>query len=161
MFFSPSLTLASGPFIFLARFFRMQSHPVRGEPMRLPKPVLVLSLLAAIAIPLRAQSGGSVPSDSVRSRSDSAQTTITTPESSKGASLTGLRAGVHVRENAPLDRPAMAAAATRANLGQARAMMVVGVAALIAGAIIGGDAGTIVMVGGTVIGLIGLYDYLQ
>jgi len=46
-------------------------------------------------------------------------------------------------------------------MGQAKAMMIVGVAALFAGAIIGGDPGTIVMVGGAVIGLIGLYDYLQ
>jgi hypothetical protein len=44
---------------------------------------------------------------------------------------------------------------------QSRAMMIVGGAALITGAIIGGDPGTIVMVGGAVIGLIGLYDYLQ
>jgi hypothetical protein len=40
-------------------------------------------------------------------------------------------------------------------------MMVVGVAALIAGAIIGETPGTIIMVGGAVIGLIGLYHYLQ
>jgi hypothetical protein len=39
--------------------------------------------------------------------------------------------------------------------------MVVGVAALIAGAIIGDTPGQIVMIGGAVIGLIGLYDYLQ
>lgn len=44
---------------------------------------------------------------------------------------------------------------------QSRAMMIVGGAALITGAIIGGDPGTIVMVGGAVVGLIGLYDYLQ
>ena len=40
-------------------------------------------------------------------------------------------------------------------------MMVVGVAALIAGAIIGDTPGTIIMVGGAVIGLVGLYSYLQ
>jgi hypothetical protein len=40
-------------------------------------------------------------------------------------------------------------------------MMVVGAAALVTGAIIGGDPGTIVMVGGAVIGLIGLWEYLQ
>jgi hypothetical protein len=53
------------------------------------------------------------------------------------------------------------AAAAPSNLGQARAMMVVGVAALITGAVIGGQAGTFIMVGGAVIGLVGLYDYLQ
>jgi hypothetical protein len=74
-----------------------------------------------------------------------------------GAPLVGLRSGVHARE----DSRALQPTATRANLGQSRAMMVVGVAALIAGAIIGGDPGTIIMVGGAVIGLYGLYQYLQ
>ena len=46
-------------------------------------------------------------------------------------------------------------------LGEARAMMIVGGAAFIAGAIIGGDAGTLVMVGGAAVGLYGLYEYLK
>jgi hypothetical protein len=62
-------------------------------------------------------------------------------------------------------RPATALGANAALMAtsrtQSRAMMVVGAAALITGAIIGGDPGTIVMVGGAVVGLIGLYDYLQ
>ena len=40
-------------------------------------------------------------------------------------------------------------------------MMIVGGAALIAGGFIGGAAGTLIMVGGAVLGLYGLYDYLQ
>ncbi len=52
----------------------------------------------------------------------------------------------------------LAAAPTRQ---QSRAMMIVGGAALIVGAIIGGTPGTIVMVGGGVVGLIGLYNYLE
>jgi hypothetical protein len=44
---------------------------------------------------------------------------------------------------------------------QSRAMMIVGGVALVVGAIIGGDPGTIVMVGGAVVGLVGLYDYLR
>lgn len=40
-------------------------------------------------------------------------------------------------------------------------LMVVGGAAMVAGAIIGGDAGTIFMVGGGLVGLWGLYNYLQ
>jgi hypothetical protein len=39
--------------------------------------------------------------------------------------------------------------------------MIVGGAAIVAGAIIGDDAGTIFMVGGAIIGLWGLYNYLQ
>ena len=39
--------------------------------------------------------------------------------------------------------------------------MVVGGAAIIVGAIIGDDPGTVIMVGGAIIGLYGLYQYLQ
>jgi hypothetical protein len=45
--------------------------------------------------------------------------------------------------------------------GQPEALMIVGGAAFLAGAIIGGDPGTIVMIGGAGIGLYGLYLYLQ
>jgi hypothetical protein len=48
-----------------------------------------------------------------------------------------------------------------ADTNQNKAMMIVGAAALITGAIIGDTAGTIFMVGGGVIGLIGLYHYLE
>jgi len=41
------------------------------------------------------------------------------------------------------------------------AMMIVGGATFLAGAIVGDTPGTIMMVGGAVIGLIGLYQYLQ
>ena len=41
------------------------------------------------------------------------------------------------------------------------AMMIVGGVALIVGAVIGGTAGTIVMIGGGVLGLFGLWNYLQ
>jgi hypothetical protein len=136
--------------------------------MRLNPRVVVLSLLVAGIAPLRAQSiVAAVTPDSALVAGDSAQRTndymsSAMPEqiAAVGAPMTGLRAGVHVRETSRPDRPTIAAP-QHANLGQARAMMVVGVAALIAGAIIGDTPGTIVMVGGAVIGLIGLYDYLQ
>jgi hypothetical protein len=41
------------------------------------------------------------------------------------------------------------------------AMMIVGGAAVLLGAIIGDTPGTVIMIGGAVIGLIGLYEYLQ
>lgn len=46
-------------------------------------------------------------------------------------------------------------------IGQPEAMMIVGGAAILVGAVIGGDAGDIFMVGGAVVGLVGLYKYLQ
>ena len=45
--------------------------------------------------------------------------------------------------------------------GQDVAMMVVGGAALVVGSVIGGDAGTLMMVGGGVVGLLGLYRYVR
>ena len=75
------------------------------------------------------------------------------------ASVNGLRSGAHAHEaNSPL---VITAAAQHASLGQSQALMIVGAAALITGAIIGDDPGTVIMVGGAIVGLYGLYQYLQ
>lgn len=134
--------------------------------MRMFTRLASLSLLAAIAAPVHrtagAQSVASLPTDSIMI----ADTAIAPPRAndaaapSTGAPLTGLRSGVHARETARSAQPT-AITATNAHLGQSRAMIVVGAAALITGAIIGGDPGTIFMVGGAIIGLYGLYLYLQ
>jgi hypothetical protein len=127
---------------------------------------MILFLSMAAVAPLSAQSVTPVTSnDSLRVAADTVQATpvAATPTVSKsavaGASLVGLRAGVHASETNRPSQPTFQA--PHANLGQARAMMVVGVAALVAGAIIGGTPGTIIMVGGAVVGLLGLYDYVQ
>jgi len=49
----------------------------------------------------------------------------------------------------------------RKGYGQPIALMVVGGAALLTGLIIGDDAGTVIAVSGAVVGLYGLYQYLQ
>ena len=54
-----------------------------------------------------------------------------------------------------------AAATSRKGYGQPVALMVVGGGALLAGLIIGHDAGTVIAIGGTAMGLYGLYEYLQ
>jgi hypothetical protein len=54
-----------------------------------------------------------------------------------------------------------AAPARRAGYGQPVALMVVGGAALLTGLIIGGGAGTVIAVGGALVGLYGLYEFLQ
>lgn len=54
-----------------------------------------------------------------------------------------------------------AMAQTHAGMGQAKAMMGVGIAGFIAGALIGGSSGNVIMVASAVIGLYGLYEYLQ
>jgi len=54
-----------------------------------------------------------------------------------------------------------AAAIVRRNQGQDVALMVVGVGAMIAGALIAGTAGTIIIIGGAAMALFGLYHYLE
>jgi len=57
--------------------------------------------------------------------------------------------------------PSSMAAASGAGLAQSQALMIVGGAAILVGAIVGDTAGTFFMVGGAVVGLYGLYKYLQ
>ena len=82
-----------------------------------------------------------------------------------------------VADRAPVSGPTMQSSTVgvRANLGQpapvnapvapstakSPVMMIVGVAALLVGAVVGGSAGTIVMIVGGVMGLVGLWNYLQ
>src|SRR5919112_1938286 len=58
-------------------------------------------------------------------------------------------------------RSANAMMQRRKGYGQPIALMVVGGAALLTGLIIGDDAGTVIAVSGAVVGLYGLYQYLQ
>ena len=53
------------------------------------------------------------------------------------------------------------AAPIRRGAGQDVALMVVGVGAMVAGAIIGDEAGTIIIIGGAAMALWGLYNYLE
>ena len=54
-----------------------------------------------------------------------------------------------------------AAQVIRRGAGQDVALMVVGVGAMVAGAIIGDTAGTIILIGGAAMALYGLYNYLE
>jgi hypothetical protein len=53
------------------------------------------------------------------------------------------------------------AAPARSDFSHGEALMIVGGAALLTGIVVGGDAGRAISVGGAVVGLIGLYQYLQ
>ncbi len=75
--------------------------------------------------------------------------------------LEGLRAGVRAPVARDEARTASTVAMQSRGLSQAEVLMIVGGAAFLAGAIIGDDAGTIIMLGGAGIGLWGLYLYLQ
>jgi hypothetical protein len=114
-------------------------------------------LLATVALflaPLAAESQGvvAVPADGVVGAA-----ALHAP--SAGPRLDVVRLGV---EPAAVDAEAAdPAAMAQPRMGQSMALMIVGGAALVTGLVIGGDAGTILALGGAVIGLIGLYHYLR
>jgi hypothetical protein len=74
------------------------------------------------------------------------------------------RAAVGVRplaQKATTLDEAEAAIQQRLRLGQARALMIVGFAAVVIGLLMDNDPGTLIAVGGAVVGLYGLYHYLK
>jgi hypothetical protein len=70
-------------------------------------------------------------------------------------------AAVGIRPAVSKDDAAATQARRRRGVNNDVALMIVGGAAMVAGAIIDGDAGTIFLIGGAVIALWGLYNYLQ
>jgi hypothetical protein len=103
-----------------------------------------------VARPAAAQSLALTPTPAVAAPS------VTVAEPTTGPTLDA--ASVAVRH---VESPVTAAPARHAGYGQPVALMVVGGAALITGLIIGDSAGTAIAVGGAVVGLVGLYQYLQ
>ena len=88
--------------------------------------------------------------------------TDVTTRAPRAAGPTTEAAAVAVRQPVSQEaRSANTAMQRRRGYGQPIALMVVGGAALLAGLIIGEDAGTVIAVGGAVVGLYGLYQYLQ
>lgn len=70
-------------------------------------------------------------------------------------------AAVGFRANAAPVVPNALAVSSEGENSQNMALMVVGGAGLIVGAVIGGRSGTIVMLGSGILGLVGLFRYLQ
>jgi len=70
-------------------------------------------------------------------------------------------AALSVAVHAPLPAATSVQSRGNAGLGQSEAMMIVGGAAILVGAIVGGNAGDVFMIGGAVVGLYGLYKFLQ
>lgn len=82
--------------------------------------------------------------------------------STKGPTLQSAAVGFRVKE-AKVDASTKVTAAplVRRHQGQDVAFMVVGVGAMIAGALIDKPAGTIILIGGAALALVGLYHYLE
>jgi hypothetical protein len=104
----------------------------------------------AVARPAAAQSISLAPAPTT--------VAVATPvtEPTTGPTLAAASVAVHHAE-----APVTATPAKRAGYGQPVALMVVGGAAVLTGLIIGDSAGAAIAVGGAVVGLIGLYQYLQ
>lgn len=65
------------------------------------------------------------------------------------------------RSHASDDAVAPYAMRSSSSSPRSSAMMIVGGAAFIVGAVVGGKSGTAVMIGGGILGLVGLWNYLQ
>jgi hypothetical protein len=82
--------------------------------------------------------------------------------STKGPTLQAAAVGFRVKETkVDASTKVTAAPLVRRNQGQDVALMAVGVGAMIAGALIGDTAGTIIIIGGAGMALFGLYHYLE
>jgi hypothetical protein len=110
--------------------------------------VLVLGL--AVAAPAGAQDVSLVPSPVTAAAIE--------PTTAPAAGPTMESASVAVRHQADA---APAAAQRRGGSAPGTALMIVGGAAVLVGLVIGGGAGGAIAVGGAVLGLYGLYQYLQ
>lgn len=117
---------------------------------------LALLTCAILALPSisRAQSLSTEPS------SPATVVTASVQAPTAGPTLDGATVGIRHSVDQSATTPTNATPAVRHG-DQSTALMIVGGAAFLAGAIIGGDAGTIIMVGGAAVGLYGLYLYLQ
>jgi hypothetical protein len=103
--------------------------------------VAILVLAMAVSRPAAAQSPAPSPA-------------VAPAAASYAPTLAATRLGVSVEDQAPLT---VNASASRMGRREGRAFALVGGAAVIAGILIGDDAGTVIAIGGAAIGLYGLY----
>jgi hypothetical protein len=119
----------------------------------------VTGSLAAQSAAQSAVAGDSIaPVASVQSEDQSTAAAPATTQPSLAPFAASATVGIHANTpgmRAPIAPP------RRDHVSHSTALMIVGGAGLIVGALIGGTAGTIVMVAGGVCGLVGLYQYLQ
>jgi hypothetical protein len=126
-------------------------------------PIALLALIAIAAPPAaRTQEVATVPAPTLAPAALPAVTeTANTPAAQPavgGPTLDGATIGFHRAAAQTTHGPVTVAATHSSN---SAALMIVGGVAFLAGAVISGDAGTIIMIGGAGIGLYGLYLYLQ
>ncbi len=115
--------------------------------------VLIALTALFVAAPLVAQNVEATPPSPV---AGVAATQAAAPVVDRAPTIDNSIIGVRVKTAAaPVDAPAPQASS------RSSALMVVGVAALLVGAVVGGDEGNIIMIIGGVMGLVGLWRYIQ
>ena len=115
-----------------------------------------LSALGAMAVALAAPVGAQQGQSPVGPGADRNH------QAAPGPTIDRAAVGVRPLTRAPATlEDAEAAMQTRLGLGQARALMIVGFAAVVIGLLMDNDPGTLIAVGGAVVGLYGLYHYLR
>ncbi len=102
----------------------------------------------------------SVPS-SAAAQGPSAMRASATPAAAVAGAPIASQASVGVQRLQPAPTPVGKPAPFRGDTRQNRALMIVGGAGMLTGMVIGGDSGTLISVGGGVVFLWGLYQYLQ
>ena len=119
---------------------------------------LALAGLAGVASAQEARHAAFLPSSA---RPADLRTPTTTGSTGASAAAEGpsLESSAVAVRHQPSTEAAPAAA--RHGTGQPEALMIVGGAAILVGLLIGGGPGYAIAVGGAVVGLVGLYQYLQ
>ena len=113
--------------------------------------------LIAVAQPARAQNVATAPAaitaPSLVPSATPAAAVVSTPDA--GPTVDAATVGVrHTVDAQP-------AAQRRGGSAPGMPLMIVGGAAILVGIVVGGDAGHAISIGGAVVGLVGLYQYLQ
>jgi hypothetical protein len=121
--------------------------------------VLVLSLIALSIVPVagnaQAMRSGAMAISSPQSGSE------TSTHIASGPTIESAAVGFRLAPSKVDAVSGESKARRRSGDSQDIALIIVGVAAMIAGGVIGGTAGTIFLVGGAFVGLYGLYNLLQ
>ena len=119
--------------------------------------ILAAAAMACLTTPLAAQSAAAM--SSTVSAAPVSAAVVSAAVVSDAPVLARQAVGVQRIANAPV--PAKNPAPFRVDTKQNRALMIVGGAAMLTGAVVGSDAGTLISGGGAVVFLWGLYQYLN
>jgi hypothetical protein len=121
--------------------------------------VLILSLIAFAIVPMTGSAqirGGGIPVSSAQSGSE-----IRLHDAASGPTIEAAAVGIRLAPTNIVAASGKPKAQRRSGVNHNVALMIVGVGAMVAGSVIDGTAGTIFLVGGAVVGLYGLFNFLQ